>query len=160
VFVITSDDMHTVREPLLVHDCLCQATHLGKIKEDGPQVWITAEDFHGVRSRAPSQVEETRKGREIDPACQGLPEAARASVLCLGKRCGVLCIIGEIAIGMGDVVYRTIVAQSRPHLLPAVIAQSIKHLEIAPDKCGLALDQVFLGKRSVTKHPICRLHEP
>src|SRR5215510_12881388 len=152
--------MHTVREPFLVHDCLCQETHLGKIEEDGTQVWITAEDFHGVCSKAPSQVKETRKGREIDSACQCMPEAARASVLRLGKRCGVLCIIGEIAIGMGDVVYRAIAAQSRPYLLPAVIAQSIKHLEIAPDKCRLALNQVFLGKRSVTKHPICRLHEP
>src|SRR5262245_6105145 len=152
--------MHTVREPLLTHNALCQTAHLGKIKEDGTQVWITVEDFHCVCSGASSQVEETRKGREIDPACQCLPEAARASVLRLGKYFGVLCIIGEIAIGMGDVVYRAIVVQSRPHVLPAVIAQSIKHLEIAPDKCRLALNQVFLGKRSVTKHPICRLHEP
>src|ERR1044071_8208018 len=114
--------MHTVHEPLLTYDCLCQATHLGKIKEDSTQVWITAEDFHCVRPRASSQVEKTRKGREIDPARQGMPEAARASVLRRGKRGGVLCIIGKIAIGMGDVVHRAIEAQGRTHLLPAVIA--------------------------------------
>ena len=39
-------------------------------------VWIALDDFHRIRSRATSQVEETRKGREIDPACQGIPEAA------------------------------------------------------------------------------------
>jgi hypothetical protein len=76
VFIITTDDLHTVRKPLLPHDRLCQVTHLGKIEEDGAQVRIMAEDFHCVRSRAPSQVEEIRKGREIDPACERMPEAA------------------------------------------------------------------------------------
>src|SRR5262245_21053638 len=132
--------MHAVRKPLLTHYGLCQAPHLGKIEEDGAQVWITAENCYRVRSRAPSQVEETRKGREIDSACERIPEAARAGVLRRRKRCGVLCIIGEIAIGMGDVVHRAIMAQGRTHLLPAVIAQSIEHVELAPDKRGLALD--------------------
>src|SRR5690348_7991653 len=126
--------MYTVRKPLLTHDGLCQATHLGKIEEDSTQVWIVLEDCYRIRSRASSQVEETRKGREIDAACQGIPEAARASVLRRRKRGGVLGIIGEIAIGMGDVVHRAIVAQGRTHLLPAVIAQRIEHVEIAPDK--------------------------
>jgi hypothetical protein len=100
---------------------------LRKIEEDGTQVWITVQDCHRVRSRAPSQVKETRKGREIDPACQGIPKATRTSVLRRRKRCGVLCIIGKIAIGMGDVVHRAIVAQSCAHLFPAVIAQYFGH---------------------------------
>src|SRR5262249_47858585 len=61
---------------------------------------------------------------------------------------------------MRDIVHRAIVAQGHTHLLPAMIAQSIEHVEIAPDKRRLALDQIFLGERGITKHIIRRLYEP
>src|SRR5215510_669251 len=98
--------MYTVRQPLLLHHLFCQTAHLRKIEEDGTQVGIASKDFNGVRSRAASQVKEACKGREINATCQGMPEATRAGVLSGGKGFSVLCIISEIVIWMGDLVYR------------------------------------------------------